>query len=83
MAPKAKPITEKNLATVDKLATRFHKKKSETQTVRDSLDDAIRAAKESGCTYRDIASSSGLSIAWIQSSLYRAGYKASATHRSE
>lgn len=43
----------------------------ERVNARAELDAAVRAASESGVSYRQIASAIGLSVAWVQQSLQR------------
>jgi cyanate lyase len=60
---------------VEVAAGRFHKLRLQTTEQRAELDDMIFRAKNSGATYKELAEAAGLSVAWVQSSLLRSGYK--------
>jgi len=69
---------DRALRNVEKRAAQLTKRRSEARTARDALDKEILAARTAGATYRELASTVGVSTAWIQAALERAGYQTKA-----
>jgi hypothetical protein len=63
------------LRDAERKAAAFRKAKGHVRAAQDSTDAAIRQARESGSTYRELADAVSMSTAWVQNALHRSGYK--------
>lgn len=66
---------EKALRTVERRASKLKAVRERVREARDEADADILAARQAGATYRQIATAAGVSTAWVQTSLERAGYQ--------
>lgn len=66
---------ESKLAKVTEIASKIDGLKAEVSTSQKELDGVVLDAKENGAKYREIASAAGRSVAWVQATLNRLGYK--------
>jgi DNA-directed RNA polymerase specialized sigma24 family protein len=64
---KLKKVTEK--------ASQIDALKKNVKSLQGDLDTAVLDAKTSGAKYREIATSAGRSVAWVQATLNRLGYQ--------
>lgn len=66
--------TATKLSAVTEYATQVDTRKADIGDMQKSLDQAVLDAKTSGAKYREIASASGRSVAWVQAILNKMGY---------
>lgn len=71
MAKSESNLSPKQASDLKKLATKYNTKTSEVDALRAQLDDQVLAARDSGGTFREIASLAARSVAWVQGSLER------------
>jgi len=65
------------------LAGRVDKLKADTKEAQADLDKLVLEGKNSGLKYRELAEITGRSVAWVQATLTRGGYKATKGPRSK
>lgn len=63
------------LRTLEREAVPFRKARADARKAQDKMDKQIRAAREAGATYREIAAAVKMSTAWVQNALHRSGYR--------
>lgn len=61
--------------SVERQSSKYQEAQEKTRGLRDSLDARILDARAAGATYRELSAATGLSTAWVQNALLRAGYK--------
>ncbi len=71
------------LKAVTDLSTQVDAGKIELSAVQRKLDAAVLDAKVNGAKYREIATASARSVAWVQAVLNRLGYKGSRKAKRE
>jgi hypothetical protein len=65
------------------VATRVDKLKTDTKEAQGDLDKLVLEGKNAGFKYRELAEITGRSVAWVQATLTRGGYKATKGPRSK
>jgi hypothetical protein len=78
MAAAAKTDDKKKaiaLRALGRQAVPFRKARADARKAQDKMDANIRAAREAGNTYREIAATVDMSTAWVQNALHRSGYR--------
>lgn len=65
------PSISSHARDVKRIASKYNTRTAEADDLRVQLDAAVLAARESGVTFREIASLASRSIAWVQGSLER------------
>lgn len=71
MAKSESRLSAKEANDLKRLATKYNARTSEVDALRVQLDDKVQAARDSGGTFREIASLASRSVAWVQGSLQR------------
>lgn len=66
---------ETRLSKVTEVASKIDALKREVSDGQRDLDEVVLDAKVNGAKYREIASAAGRSVAWVQATLNRLGYK--------
>lgn len=66
---------EARLAKVTEVASEIDTLKADVSDKQRALDTVVLDAKTNGAKYREIASAAGRSVAWVQATLNRLGYK--------
>lgn len=64
-------LSSQQTAALKRLASKYNTKTAEADALRSQLDGLVLAAKNSGGTFREIATIANRSVAWVQGSLQR------------
>lgn len=66
-----KTLPAKQAAELKRLAAKYNARTEEAGNIRAELDELVLQARESGGTFREIATLANRSVAWVQGSLQR------------
>lgn len=76
MATSKSNLSAKEANALRRLADRYNATTAKADELRVQLDAMVLATRESGGTFREIASLASRSVAWVQGSLQRSGERA-------